>query len=314
MKQGIGSPATYAECFQWFLAPTDLSGLNTNPAMAPDVINNSWYCDASEGCTDLLIYQTIVETLRAAGIVVVVSAGNAGSGCSTVTMPAIYAASFTVGSTDSADNIASTSSRGPITVDGSNRTKPDIAAPGVGVRSSVPGNSYSSMSGTSMAGPHVAGLVALLISAHPELRGNVDMIEYIITRSAVARTTTQTCGGLATNTIPNNTYGWGRIDALAALGLADTDGDGMIDYHEFLAGTDHRSAADVLRITGIQSNLISFASITNKLYNLQRANIITSTNWSNIVTNIPGTGSILTVADPDGFTAMQRFYRIQLIP
>jgi serine protease AprX len=314
MDQNWGTPAGYLECFQWFLAPTDLSGLNTNPAMAPDVINNSWYSDASEGTTNLFVFQPAVEALRAAGIVVVVSAGNAGPSCSTITSPAIYDASFSVGATDSSDNIAGFSSRGPVTLDGSNRLKPDISAPGVGVRSSIPNNSYATFSGTSMAGPHVVGLVALLLSAHPELKGNVDMIEYIITHSAVPRTTTQTCGGLSTNAIPNNTYGWGRIDALAAIGLDDSDGDGMIDYHEFLAGTDHRNSADYLHITGIESNLISFTSVTNKLYNLQWAFELSATNWDNIVTNIPGTGVIVTVADPDNSISTQRFYRVQLLP
>ena len=158
MERGWGTAATYLECFQWFLAPTDLNDQNPDPSKAPDVINNSWYSDASEGTTNLLVFQTAVENLRAAGVVVVVSAGNEGSGCSTITSPAIYDASFAVGATDSGDNIAGFSSRGPVTVDGSNRLKPNVSAPGVNIRSSVPVNSYASgWSGTSMAGPHVVG-------------------------------------------------------------------------------------------------------------------------------------------------------------
>ncbi len=219
MDQGVGTPATYAECFQWFIAPTDLNGNNPRPDLAPDVINNSWGCPPSEGCTDPTVLQSVVENTRAAGIVVVVSAGNSGTqGCSTVEDPAaIYDASFTVGATDSSDAIASFSSRGPVTVDGSNRRKPDISAPGVGIRSSVPGGGYQGgWSGTSMAGPHVAGLVALLVSANPALRGQVDALENVITQSAVPRYTTQGCGGDTSTTLPNNTYGWGRIDAWAA--------------------------------------------------------------------------------------------------
>ncbi|MCB0020420.1 MAG: S8 family serine peptidase, partial [Anaerolineales bacterium] len=68
MDQGNGTPTTYSECFQWFVAPTDLNDENPNPAMAPDVINNSWGCPPSEGCTDPTILQTVVENTRAAGI------------------------------------------------------------------------------------------------------------------------------------------------------------------------------------------------------------------------------------------------------
>jgi len=220
MNVGDGTPTTYAECYQFFLAPTDLTGANPNPALAPDVINNSWGCPPSEGCTDPNVLRAIVENTRAAGIVPVASAGNDGPSCGTVRDPAaIYDASFTVGSTDSTDAAAGESSRGPVTVDGSNRLKPDVAAPGVGVRSSVPGG-YNYLSGTSMAGPHVAGLVALMISANNNLAGRVGQIERIVRRTAVPLGTAETCGGLAAGVVPNNTFGYGRIDALAATQAA----------------------------------------------------------------------------------------------
>ena len=218
MDQGVGSPATYSECFQWFIAPTDLANQNPDPSKAPNVINNSWGCPTDEGCTDVTVLQTVVENTRAAGIEVVVSAGNDGSACGTVNAPAaIYDASFSVGATDDSDAIAGFSSRGPVTVDGSNRLKPDISAPGVNVRSSVPGGGYSTFSGTSMAGPHVVGVVALVLSANADLVGNPDGIEPVLTSSAVPRTTAESCGGVPGDQIPNNTYGWGRIDALSAL-------------------------------------------------------------------------------------------------
>ncbi|RLC98825.1 MAG: hypothetical protein DRI77_04155 [Chloroflexi bacterium] len=223
MNVGVGTPATYIECFEFFLAPYPIGGDPISdgvPSLAPHVINNSWTCPTSEGC-DWDTLQTVVENMRAAGIVVVASAGNSGSSCSTVSdPPAIYDAAFSVGATASSDNIAGFSSRGPVTRDGSNRPKPDVSAPGVSVRSSRNGGGYTRMSGTSMAGPHVAGTVALLWSAVPRLIGNVDTTEWIIEQTARPRTTSQTCGGDSPGDVPNNVYGWGIVDALAAVRAA----------------------------------------------------------------------------------------------
>ncbi len=227
MEQGWGTAATYTECYQWFLAPTDLAGQNADPALAPDVINNSWGCPLEEPSGSECegqpadVMRAVVETLRAAGILSVHSAGNSGSGCGTVDSPsAIYDASFTVGNTTLADALNSGSSRGPVTVDGSNRRKPDVSAPGTSIRSSIPGTGYSSFTGTSMSGPHVAGLVALLIDADEALRGNIDAIEELIRESAFTGVTASgTCGGTTSADIPNNLFGWGRIDALAAVNL-----------------------------------------------------------------------------------------------
>ncbi len=221
---GNGTPTTYIECYQWFVAPTDLSGNNPNPAMAPDVINNSWGCPASEGCTDPGVLLAAVQNLRAAGIVTAHSAGNSGSSCSTISTPAaIYAESFTVGATNSSDTIASFSSRGPVTVDGSNRWKPNISAPGVSIRSCTSGGGYASWQGTSMAAPHIAGVVALLISAKPALAGQVDVLETLIEETALALYTTQGCGGDTPASHPNHTYGWGRVDAWAAFTSIEPD-------------------------------------------------------------------------------------------
>jgi uncharacterized repeat protein (TIGR01451 family) len=128
---------------------------------------------------------------------------------------AIYDESFTVGATDSSDLIASFSSRGPVSVDGSGRLKPDISAPGVDVSSCTSGGGYALMTGTSIATPHVTGLVALLISAYPSLRGHVDQIERIIEQSAHHIPSLE-CGSSG---VPNNAYGWGRIDAFAAYSI-----------------------------------------------------------------------------------------------
>ena len=220
MERGWGSPATYIEGFEWFLAPTNVDGENPQPLMAPHVINNSWGCPPVEGCNEgnWEVMNQVVNTLRAAGIVVVVSAGNSGSSCSSVSDPAaIFDGSFTVGATRFNDTIAGYSSRGPVLVDGSLRLKPDVAAPGSNVRSCIRGDQYANFSGTSMAGPHVAGAVALLISAVPDLAGEVDSIEAILKRTAVRKYTDQDCGDYPGQQSPNAVYGHGRIDVLAAV-------------------------------------------------------------------------------------------------
>jgi subtilisin family serine protease len=212
MDQGVGTPSTYTECFLWFLAPTDLNGRNPDPSQAPDVINNSWTCPPSEGCTDPNALRAVVVNTRAAGILVVVSAGNGGPSCSTVASPiSIYGAVLSVGATDNADEYAGFSSRGPVTVDGSNRIKPDIAAPGVGVRSSVTGGGFDSFNGTSMAAPHVAGMAALTLSAAPCLRGKPKKLEKHLLRTALPRSGGALCFEASESQIPNNTYGHGVL-------------------------------------------------------------------------------------------------------
>jgi serine protease AprX len=222
MDRGNGTLYSYTECFQWFLAPTDLNNRLHNPKKAPHVINNSWYCSAGEGCnaSNFGILEAAMNACRAAGIVVVVSAGNSGAnGCSSVNEgpPSFFSKAFSIGATQSNDTIAVFSSRGPVTIDGSNRLKPNVSAPGVDVKSSIPNGKYANYRGTSMAGPHVAGAVALMISANPKLAGQVDTIERILERTTRQMTTTQNCGTVLGTSIPNNTYGFGRIDALEAV-------------------------------------------------------------------------------------------------
>jgi subtilisin family serine protease len=223
MNQGVGSPATYIECFEFFLAPYPVGGdpfTEGEPSLAPHVVNNSWTCPPGEGC-DRTTLQQVVENVRAAGILVVASAGNDGRlGCGSVKdPPAIYDATYSVGATNSADTVASFSSRGPttVTVDGPVLMKPDVSAPGVDVLSSVPGTGYRYKRGTSMAGPHVVGTAALLWSAEPALIGDVDATEEIINRAARPRATAEGCGDDGADDVPNNVYGWGIVDALAAV-------------------------------------------------------------------------------------------------
>ena len=236
MNQGFGVVPTYMDCMQWFIAPTDSAGNNPDPSKAPDVVNNSWGC--VEACAAPLL-KDMIDASRAAGIFYAVSAGNDNQFtlgltmlCNTINFPlAVYQSAFTVGALDAAangapsDDIAYYSSLGPVAVnpaEGVTYRKPDITAPGTNVRSAVSGsdNSYAAFSGTSMAGPHVAGLVALIISANPELRGHVGTIEDIIEQTAKPLTSDRGCGLDSSTQVPNNEFGWGRIDALAAVQLA----------------------------------------------------------------------------------------------
>ncbi len=230
MDAGIGRPTTYIECFEFFLAPYPHGGnalTDGNPDMAPHVINNSWGCPRSEGCQADEI-RPVLQALDAAGIAVVAAAGNEGSACQTITdAPAMHSdLTVSVGAHDYRNgNIASFSSRGPSKFDG--KIGPDVTAPGVSIRSTVPGGGYSASmwSGTSMAAPHVAGLVALMWSANPQLVGDMATTTAMITSTATAKTSTQTCGGTAGSAIPNNTFGHGLINAYEAVKAATNTGN-----------------------------------------------------------------------------------------
>lgn len=225
---GVGTLPTYLDCMEWFVAPYPEGQPElADPAQAPDVINNSWGC--LEACPPTIL-QAADEATKAAGIVQVGSAGNEGSDCNTIAFPlSIYDSTFTVGSTTFDDEMSSFSSRGPVVSDLSLRIKPNVVAPGSNVNSSDLGASYGTKSGTSMASPHVAGLVALMISAEPRLRGQVDLIRQIIQDTAVPIETTQSCGDTGPSDIPNSVFGFGRIDALAAVLAIPSYLDGPVD-------------------------------------------------------------------------------------
>lgn len=205
---GGGSVFDLLECGDWVLAPWDLHHQNPDPDRRPHIVNNSW--GFSFGGVDLL--ETMVSNWRAAGIFPAFAAGNSGPLCGTAISPGDYTGSFATGAADMDDSIANFSSRGPSMLGGV--TKPDVTAPGVNVRSSVPGNAYASYSGTSMASPHTAGVVALLWSEFPNLSRDVLSTERKLRPAAAILNSTQPCGGNGPTDHPNNTFGWGRIDAV----------------------------------------------------------------------------------------------------
>ena len=188
---------------EWMLAPTEVGGTNPDPSMRPHVINNSW--GSSLPSNDPFM-EDIIEAWHAAGQFSVFSNGNEGPGCETSGSPGSRVVTYSVGSYGSSHAISDFSSRGP-GQDG--EVKPNIAAPGGSVRSSFPGGTYGTISGTSMAAPHVSGAVALLWSAEASANGDVAATRALLDGSAIDTEDLQ-CGGTAEK---NNVFGEGRLNA-----------------------------------------------------------------------------------------------------
>ena len=194
---------------QWILAPTDQQGGAPRTDLRPNIVNNSW--DLSAG--DDPFYQATIQAWTAAGIFPVFAAGNYGGLCGSVSSPADYPESFAVGAYDATRVIAPDSGRGASAF---GPVKPDLAAPGVAIRSAFPGSSYAVYSGTSMAAPHVAGTVALMWSAAPSLVGDLTTTRTLLAESAID-VSDLSCGGTASS---NDVWGGGRLDALDAVSFA----------------------------------------------------------------------------------------------
>ncbi|BEL01920.1 hypothetical protein Q0Z83_001110 [Actinoplanes sichuanensis] len=201
----------------WLLAPTDVQGDNPDPSQRPHVINNSWGQNVEHDFDGF--FEAIDEAWTAAGIFSVWSSGNTSpyAACDTVSTPGAAGSAYSVGALSPGGTLASFSRKGE--GDGG-RIKPEISAPGDGVRSSYPNNGYVEMSGTSMAAPHVAGAVAALWSYDPTLIGQVDETRRLLGESAVDVDDTE-CGGTAEI---NNKYGEGRLDLVRLLELAPREG------------------------------------------------------------------------------------------
>ena len=216
---------------QWVMEPTDMNGENPDASLAPHVVNNSWGNDDPNDT----FYLATVTAWRAAGIIPVFSAGNAGEfGCGTAGTPGNFTEVVSLGATDENDEIAFFSSRGPSP---SGKVSPNVSAPGVEVISAVPGGGYGSNSGTSMASPHATGAVALLLSSEPGLIGDFDAVLDALNVTAVDRPD-GSCGSPdPSDDDPNFVYGEGRIDAKSAVDLVKTGGT--------LAGTVTDSDTDL---------------------------------------------------------------------
>ncbi|KAJ0390898.1 hypothetical protein P43SY_012124 [Pythium insidiosum] len=196
--------------------PTDPDGNNRDCTKAPHVINNSW---GNKG--DSL--DKSIAAWRDAGIIPVFGVGNHRPGCSTAFYPAHLDNVIAVGATDNNDSLWYGSCKGPSPT---GRVKPDLSAPGDGIRSvGIKSDSdYKTGSGTSYAAPHVTGTIALMLSAHPEYK--YDQVLAKLRESAATKSLKPSgyeCGGTPDTVFPNNQYGSGRLDAAKAMGLAATD-------------------------------------------------------------------------------------------
>jgi subtilisin family serine protease len=220
----FGSPAYYLTCMQFMLAPYPQTGdplRDGKPELAADVSTNSWGCPARiEGCDEETLWFA-TEALRDAGIFFVAAVGNEGPACDSMqTPPGNYANTImAVGALRPDGDIADFSNRGPETLSPDGAIGPDLLAPGVEVLSAWPGDGWNSIEGTSMAAPHVAGVVALMWSANPALRGNIEVTERILLETASPyQGIPDDCS--QPGQLPDPAFGYGVVNAYEAVKAA----------------------------------------------------------------------------------------------
>lgn len=236
--------STLLSAGQFMLAPTDRNGQNPRPDLAPHIVNNSWGSEIPGEADEW--FRPMVQAWRDAQILPVFAAGNDGEhGPGSISNPANYPESLAVAATDSGDKLASFSSRGPGYMEG---IKPEISAPGVGIRSSYNNGGYATAQGTSMAAPHVSGAAALLLSANANL--DVDELQQVLIDTAIPLTDP------AYPEWPNYGYGYGLVDALAAINslstiYGDLDGSGSVNVVDAVMVLRH--AASLLSLTPEQA-------------------------------------------------------------
>jgi subtilisin family serine protease len=229
-QNGGGLGTDLIKCGQFMTAPTNLEGANPNPNLRPHVVNNSWG-DCGRTYTDW--YEGVIDAWLAVGIYPIFANGNS-SGCgypmppglNTVSNPARSHHVTAVGSTGRDDgayaphsNWGPTDSPDTLNPNGYPAIKPQVVAPGVGIRSAVASgdSAYAEWSGTSMSAPHVAGLVALVWEAGDCLVGDTITTETIIQDTANPIPYNSGNGDEGPGFVPNHATGWGEVDARAAV-------------------------------------------------------------------------------------------------
>ncbi|OQY47803.1 MAG: hypothetical protein B6242_04080 [Anaerolineaceae bacterium 4572_78] len=242
------SESTIHDAFQWILAPED------DPSLAPDVVNNSW--SSNLGGTE--IFTNDVNILLEAGIIPIFSAGNNGPNETTVGTPGSYTTTLAVGAIDADEMVANFSGRGPSVW---REIKPEVVAPGVRIPSTFPGGSYAVSDGTSMSAPHVAGIVALMLQADSTL-----------TYQKVTQILTQTARPIA-NTIPNNSSGWGTVDAYQAVQTIINAGE----IHGIVSDKDTELPIPNATVTIGSRYIDAFAVVTTDQHGFYRQGIVPNT-------------------------------------
>ena len=246
------SDAALINSGQWMLEPTNLAGQNPDASKRPNVINNSW---GSTAPSNDPFMEDITLAWTASGIFGAFANGNSGAGgCNTSGSPGSLQSNYSAGAYDINNSIASFSGRG---VGQNGEIKPNISAPGVNVRSSIPGNAYASFNGTSMATTHLAGVFALLWSASSSLKGDVAATRALLDNTAIDSDSSQ-CGGTADD---NNVFGEGRLDALALLNAAPIGDTGMLAGTITVTGGAAVAGASVtITQTGTPDRVLTTAS------------------------------------------------------
>lgn len=201
-------------CGQFILCPHDKDGNNEDCSKAPHVSSNSWGGGQNEEW-----YMSTVKAWRSADIIPVFAQGNSGPSCGSANSPGDYSNVIGVGASNSADALASFSSVGPSRA---GLMKPDVSAPGENVASAWynSDSAYKTISGTSMACPHTAGVITLMLASKK------DNLTYDNLKGALSwssntnlKRANKNCGNVNDDTYPNNMFGHGVITALGAIDM-----------------------------------------------------------------------------------------------